>query len=133
MKIFIVLIFSAIISGCAPQFKSLNDTFQQPEKTIYPETGILIVHTSTTQDFPTFPDGVIHLVYKPYSVFLADGTLLMEVSRSYDKPREVSLKEGSYVIIAEMHKGEKEIFEVVIESGKFTEIKADMFASVNFN
>lgn len=132
MKILIVLIFSAIISGCAPQYKSLNDTFQHPEKTIYPETGVLIVHTSTYAEHPTFPDGIIHSVYKPYSVFLTNGTLLMEVSRSYDKPVEVSLKEGSYVIIAEMYAGKKEIFETTIEAGKFTVIKREMFASVDF-
>ncbi|MFO7446375.1 MAG: hypothetical protein R6W90_08410 [Ignavibacteriaceae bacterium] len=89
--------------------------------------GYLKVFTVLEQDMVDYiNEKVVYNYHKSYHILNDSGREIMKVSRSYNTPQKVKLPAGTYLIVAEVTEGEKDIFEVQLEAGKLFEIDYTM-------
>jgi hypothetical protein len=67
--------------------------------------------------------------YKGYTIYSKTGDYIGDIKKSYGNPPQVKLKEGEYIVVAELQKNIINSFLVKIEEGKMLEIDGSMVES----
>ena len=129
MKTLISTIFITILLlffGCSSSYIGHKYDYIEPNTDLNHHVGYLKVYTDTYKERGTYAEDPLYEVYKGYSIYSKDGDFLMDVEKSYQIPELIRLKEGEYVIIAELYKNVVQSFVVSIEKGKMLEVDKTM-------
>jgi hypothetical protein len=103
--------------------------FFEPNLKVTSDNGFLKVYTFSYEEKGEYVDDPIYNVYKGYTVYTSKGKYVMDVKKSYNEPELVTLKEGKYIIIAELHKNIINSFAIEIEKGKILEVDENIVAN----
>ena len=108
--------------GCASSAESRLYEFKKPDSVIKNDTGYLQVYTCKVKEKSDYPDNPVYHVYKGYTIYSKSGDFVRDVAKSFKNPPFVKLKEGEYIVVAELQKNIINSFKVKIEEGKVLEI-----------
>lgn len=112
--------------GCSSSDIGHQYDYIEPNTDLNNQIGYLKVFTDTYEEKGIYAEDPAYEVYKGYSIYTKNGDFLRDVEKSYQTPKLVRLKEGEYVIIAELHKNVVQSFLISIEKGKMLEIDQSM-------
>jgi hypothetical protein len=129
MKNFLYLIISfnlLFLLGCAGSQIGRQYGFKNPDVEIKSDAGYLQVYTYREKEKSDYPDDPVYDVYKGYTIYSKSGDYVEDVKKSYRNPPLVKLKEGDYIVVAELRKNIINSFLVKIEEGKVLEIDGSM-------
>jgi hypothetical protein len=98
---------------------------------IKPQYGYLLISTYSYKENDEFGQ-TNRLKFKPYEIYSEENKLILNVPAYYYNPERVRLKEGIYLIQAEMEQGKIYYYRVKIEAGKLTEIDGEILKSSDY-
>ncbi len=128
-KIFGLLLSGALLLGCSSAHIGRQYEFREPDGEITSDIGYLVVATDKKK-IQEYSDDVEYEVFKGYSIYTPKGIHVMDVPKTPQSPLRVKLKEGEYIIVAEMHKNVIQSLSVKIEKGKILEIDKSMIVNL---
>lgn len=114
------------ITGCANKDIGQQYKFIEPNAKVNTDIGYLKIYTINYKEKGTAWDDPVSVVYKGYTIYTTRGDLVLDVKKAYVEPKLVRLKEGEYIVIAELHKNIVNSFPVKIEIGKLLEVDKSM-------
>jgi len=103
--------------------------FFEPNVKVKGENGFLKIHTFSYSEKGEYVDDPQYNVFKGYTVYTSNGEYVMDVKKSYNNPKLVTLKAGKYIVIAELHKNIINSFTIEIEKGKILEVDENIVAN----
>ncbi len=129
MKIILsIVLLSGIISlfGCGSSNIGSQYKFIKPNASVKSGIGYLKIYTFKSEEKSGYADDPVYEVYNGYTIYTRNGDYVRDVEKSYRAPELVKLKEGEYIIVAELYKNIIQSFRVEIEKGKILEIDKSM-------
>jgi hypothetical protein len=115
-----------LLTGCASTQIGRQYGFKNPDVQIKNDIGYLQVFTYREKEKTVYPDDPVYEVYKGYTIYSRTGDYIDDIKKSYGNPLQVKLREGEYIIVAELQKNIINSFLVKIEEGKMLEIDGSM-------
>jgi hypothetical protein len=114
------------MSGCGSTQVGRQYDFHEPNAVVSSNIGYLKIYTVTHLEKGEYADDPTYKIFKGYTIYDGNGEHIREVERSYQEPEVVKLKEGEYIVLAELHKNIIHSFQLKIEKGKIIEIDESM-------
>lgn len=125
----VVIVLAGFFSACSSAGIGRQYEFREPDGKITSDIGYLVVETDKTT-IKEYSDDTPYEVFKGYSIYTPQGIFVMDVLKSDISPRRIKLKEGEYIVVAEMHKNVVQSFAIKIERGKIVEVDNSMIENL---
>ena len=126
----LMLISALALASCATNSNvGQHYKFLEPNIKVDGENGFLKIYTFSYREKGEYVDDPQYNVYKGYTVYTSNGEYIMDIKKSYNNPKLVTLKAGKYIVIAELHKNIINSFTIEIEKGKILEVDENIVAN----
>jgi hypothetical protein len=135
-SIYLLIIIPGLLFlfGCSSYNIGRQYKFIEPNASANSNIGYLKIYTFKSEEKLDFADDPVNEVFKGYTIYSKSGDYVEDVKKSYGKPAVVKLKEGEYIVVAELHKNIINSFFIKVEKGKVLEIDKNMIQNpVAFN
>ncbi|MGE5859160.1 MAG: hypothetical protein ACM34J_01305 [Ignavibacteria bacterium] len=114
-----------LLTGCSTTQIGRQYGFKNPDVKIKNDIGYLQVFTYREKEKTDYPDDPVYVAYKGYTIYSKTGDYIEDIKKSFGNLPQVKLKEGEYIVVAELQKNIINSFLVKIEEGKMIEIDSD--------
>jgi len=121
-----IVFWLLVLFGCSSTQIGRYYEFKEPNTIINSGIGYLKIHTLENEEKGDYADDPVYKVFKGYSIYDREGNLIQNVDKAYHKPEVVKLKEGQYIILAELYPFIIHSFIINIEKGKVLELDKSM-------
>lgn len=125
----VVISIAVYFSACSSAGIGRQYEFREPAGRVTSDIGYLVV-TTDKMKVKEYSDDVEYEVYKGYTIYTSKGIFILDVPTADQSPARIKLKEGEYIIVAEMHKNVVQSFTVKIERGKIVEVDKNMIENL---
>lgn len=125
----VVISIAVYFSACSSAGIGRQYEFREPAGQVTSDLGYLVIATDKMKA-KEYSDDVEYEVFKGYSIYTPKGIHVMEIPKTSQSPLRVKLKEGKYIIVAEMYKNVVQSFSIKIEKGKILEVDKNMIENL---